>query len=479
MPEPKILIADDDENIIFAFKRTLENSNYSVISSPDGEDALKTLLNEHPDLAFIDIAMPKKDGLTVLKEAKKAGIKTPIVVITGYGTMQTAIEAMKLGAYEYITKPLDVEKVRVVAKHAIEMVKLQQEVSDLKAALDRPEQKDEIIGNHPLMQEVFKQIGAVALTPNTTNVIITGESGTGKELVAKAIHNAGENSQAPFIAINCTVLPETLLESELFGYEQGAFTGATSRKLGKFEVAGSGTIFLDEIGDMPLHIQQKLLRVLEERTFERIGGNQKVNVEARFITATNKDLALMLKAGTFRKDLYYRLQVIPIELPPLHDRGADIPLLANFFLSKYNRMLHKQIKVISEEVMNFLMNYGYPGNVRELQNILEHCITRERGDVLTPASFPEYLKKKQTESRYHFTFPFEGSFEADHSDKSFDLKEIRADIIDSFEKQFVEHLLTVTKGNVTSAAQKANIERQSFQRLMRKHGIRSENFRGS
>lgn len=477
MSSPKILIADDDENIIFAFKRTFEDYNYSVVTSPDGEKALHTLRNERPDLAFIDIAMPKRDGLSVLREVKKSGIKTPIVVITGYGTMQTAIEAMKLGAYEYITKPLDVEKVRVVAKHAIEMVRLQQEVSDLKAALDHPDQKDEIIGNHPLMQEVFKQIGAIALTPNTTNVIITGESGTGKELVAKAIHNAGENNRDPFIAINCTVLPEALLESELFGYEQGAFTGATSKKLGKFEVAKSGTIFMDEIGDMPLHLQQKLLRVLEERTFERIGGNKKINVDARFITATNKDLSTMLKAGTFRKDLYYRLQVIPIILPPLRNRREDIPLLAEFFLSRYNRILHKQVKVISKEVMDFLMDFNYPGNVRELQNILEYCITRERGDVLTFESFPEYLKEKQSLSRHKFTFPFKRFFESDHVHNNLNLREIRTEIIDAFEKQFVKHLLSLTNGNVTVAAKKAHIERQSFQRLMRKHKIRSEEFR--
>lgn len=461
---PVILIADDDEKIVYAFRQTFKDGA-TVISAADGEEALGHLTSRQPALAFIDITMPKKDGLTVLKEAGAAGIQTPIIVITGYGTMNTAIDAMKLGAFDYITKPLDINHLRTVASHAMEVVRLKDEVQHLKSELAKPTQADEIIGSHPTMQEVFKQIGLVAPTPNTTNVLITGESGTGKELVAKAIHRSGTHNSDPFLAINCTVLPENLLESELFGHERGAFTGAVKTKQGKFEVAGSGTILLDEIGDMPMDLQRELLRVLEEREFTPIGGHRRVPVLARFITSTNHDLTDLMRRGKFREDLFYRLNVYRIHLPPLRERKDDIPGLVDFFVTLHSKALNKQVKAIADDALQVLIAYDFPGNVRELQNVLVSAVTQEQGEVLMLRSLPRYLFKTDAKLAYPVSI------------NSLRLNEARQHVVRAFEEQFVRHLLKLTGGNVTRAAEKAGIERQSFQRIMSRHGVRSQDFR--
>ncbi len=465
MLNEQIMVADDDENIVFAFRKTFERDGRSVIAVHRGDEVLSTLERVRPDVLFLDIAMPGMDGLTVLERIKQQGIQVPVVVITGVGTMQTAIRAVQLGAYEYISKPLDVDKVRVVAKRAIEMVRLRREVEDLKAKLNRPVQKYELIGNDPKMQEVYKTIGAITTTPNSANVLVLGESGTGKELVARAIHNSGPFSSEPFVAINCTVLPETLLESELFGHERGAFTGAEKQKLGKFEVAGQGTIYLDEIGDMSPKLQQKLLRVLQERVFERLGGNTPVEVRARFVASTNKDLTKEIQAGRFREDLFFRLNVFKIELPPLRERKDDLPLLAHYFLEKYNQQLQKHVRSISDEAMHALQSYPFPGNVRELENAIERAVALEKGEVLTLDALPEQFRRPPAPS--FIDVPITSPI----------LQQARRDVLEAFERKFLIERLRAHKGNVTAAAKEAQIQRQSFQRLMKKYDIHSSEFR--
>ncbi|MFQ5825279.1 MAG: sigma-54-dependent transcriptional regulator [bacterium] len=465
MSKTKILIADDDKNIQFAFRKTFEKDGFAVITATTASDALEMLEYERPALVFMDIAMPKKSGLDALKEIKEKGIHVPVIVITGFGTMQTAVQAVQLGAYEYLTKPLDVDKVRVVALRALEMVRLRREVEELKAKLSHPIQEYDLIGNDPKMQEVYKTIGAITTTPNTTNVLIVGESGTGKELVARAIHNSGAFASEPFIAINCTVLPETLLESELFGHEKGAFTGADKQKLGKFEIAEQGTIYLDEIGDMSSNLQQKLLRVLQERVFERLGGHGLIEVKARFIASTNQDLEREIRLGYFREDLYFRLNVINIKLPSLRERRGDIPILANHFLSKYNQQLNKNVQIISDDVMQMLKAYSFPGNVRELENAIEHGVAIEKAEILLLDSMPEKLKT--TPKNLSFDIPITSPI----------LCRARRDLIEAFEKKFLIERLRAHKGNVTAAAKEAKIQRQSFQRLMKKYDIDSSEFR--
>lgn len=458
-------MADDDRNIQFAFRKTFEKDGFDVITAANGVEALRQIEDRHPDLVFLDVTMPELTGLEALEKINERGITTPVVVITGYGTMHTAVKAVQLGAYEYITKPLDVDRIRVVAERALEMVRLRREVEDLQTRLTGPSSEYEMIGNHPLMQEVFKVIGAVTGTPNTTNVLIQGESGSGKELVARNIHQMGPTQGHPFVAINCTVLPESLLESELFGYEKGAFTGAAERKLGKFEVAGQGTLFLDEIGDMPPKLQQKLMRVLQQREFERLGGHELIPVRARFVAATNKNLEQEIESHNFRQDLYFRLNVISIRVPPLRERKDDIPLLADHFLVKHCGRLNKAIKKISRQVMDRLMAYDYPGNVRELENIIEHSVTLEKGNVLTVDSLPHTMSEQSRGDSLEVPIP------GPH------LKEARRAVSDAFEERFIKERLKETGGNVSAAARRAGIQRQTLQRMMRKHGIRSEDFR--
>ncbi len=465
MSKKKILIVDDDPNIVFAFKKMFEKEGYRTISEGDGVGGLEAIQKEEPDLAFMDVSMPKMDGLEVLEKIKKMGLDIPVVIITGFGTMQTAIRAVQLGAYEYITKPLDVDKVRITARRALEAQRMREEIKDLRAKLDSYYSEDTLIGNDPGMEEVYKTIGAVTATPNATTVLIQGESGTGKELVARAIHNNSESSSGPFAAIKCTALPSELLESELFGYETGAFTGATARKAGKFEVAKDGTIFLDEIAGFSLNLQQKLLRVLQEREFQRLGGNQTLKVDARFIVATNKDLESEVKKGNFREDLYFRLNVIPIYLPPLRERRDDITLLADYFLTKYNRSLRKNIKLMSDETLEILLGYDWPGNVRELENVIQRCVVIEKGEVILPRSLPERVRSEDR------------SVEMDIPLVSTNLKGARKNVLEAFEKKFVREALTATAGNVTEAAKRAGIERQSFHRMISKYSISPEDFR--
>ncbi len=461
---PCIAIVDDDPKIVYAIKMILENEKYEIISCSSGQQCLDLLAESHTiDVIFLDIAMPKISGLQVLEEIKKRGINIPVIVITGFGTVDTAIKAIQLGAFEYITKPLDMQKIKILAQRAVDVNLLREQIAGMQIALKDREKTDvKLLGTSAPMQEIFKKIGAITTTPNITPVLIEGESGTGKELVANAIHKNSSGKDQPFIVINCTTLPENLLESELYGYEKGAFTGAYEKKSGKMELAKEGTIFFDEIGDLSQNLQRKLLRVLQEREFERLGGNNILKVKSRFIFATNKNLENEVREGNFREDLWFRINVLPVTLPLLRDRKDDIPLLVIHFVDQFNRELNKTITVIPDKVMELLLKYDYPGNVRELSNIIEHGLILAKGHIFNKESLPEVILRKTNSSKIDFNIT------------NFNLKEARRDLVNSFEKKFLIELLKTYQGNVVLAAENAGLERQSLYRLLKKHDITSK-----
>jgi DNA-binding NtrC family response regulator len=461
----KILVVDDDDKILFAFREVFKKEGYSSIFSNNGTEALEKIRSENPTIVFMDITMPMLNGLEALNMIKKQEPLLPVIIITGYGTMQTAIKAMRNGAFEYLTKPLDVEKIREVTQRAISSVRsyaapVEQRIAFNADILNRYE----LVGNSAPMLEVYKLIGSISTTPNHTSVLLVGESGTGKELVARAIHNNSSNSTEAFIGINCTVLPEALLESELYGHEKGAFTSANERKLGKFEIAHAGTIFLDEIGNLSPNMQQKLLRVIQEREFERLGGNIPIKVNARFIAATNRDIENEVQKGNFREDLYYRLNVATIHMPTLRARKDDVSILSNYFLSKYNEQLKKSVKGFSSEAMELLQSYSFPGNVRELENLIERAVMLTKGEVILPDVLLETSSSKSAGSgALPITSPV--------------FSESREYILSIFEKQFLIEQLSKYHGNVTSASKNSKMTRQYFQRLMKKYDIKAEQFR--
>lgn len=459
----KILVIDDDEGIVYALRQLFTRDGYEVATARSADSGLQLMSVERPSLVFMDINMPGMNGLDTLKKVKEEYPGLPVIMITGFGTVETAVRAMQFGAFDYLTKPLDIRQLRKVVSEALTNLGYGSFSGDLVEPI-KAEFTDnyELVGRSPQMQKIYKLIGSVSTTPNITPVLLLGESGTGKELVARAIHSYGANKNEPFVAVNCTAVPDTLLESELFGYEKGAFTGANERKLGKFEIARSGTIFLDEIADLPVLLQQKLLRVLQERQFERLGGNELVNVTARIIAATNKDISEEVNRGTFRKDLFYRLNVMVINLPPLRERKEDIQVLANYFLVKYSKRMGKKISGFSDDAMHMLTEYNYPGNVRELENIVERAVILSKLDIITP----DLLRDASFQSEDIHKFPFTWKF-----------AEARKNAIDKFEIAFVIDALRRNHGNITAAAKESGMTRQNFQRLVFKHNINVNKFR--
>ena len=398
----RILIADDDAAIRGMLREFLEDEGYDVLEAADGGGVLAQLNSQNggrPDLVIMDVVMPDKDGLQVLREAGSAVPGTamsrvlPVVVMTAYGTSNVAIEAIQLGAYDYITKPFDLDHVLVTVQRFFERQTLSDQVQELSTRLGERDPNEVMIGNSAAMQEVYKTIGRVARSDAT--VLISGETGTGKELVASILHRSSSYSRGPLVKVNCAALPETLLESELFGHEKGSFTGAMTQRKGRFEMANKGTIFLDEVGEMTLATQKKLLRVLQEREFERVGGTVSVKVDVRVISATNKVLTQEIEEGRFREDLYYRLNVISIFLPPLRDRRDDIPLLVEHFLHKHRYTPSSGPARISQGAMQRLMEYEWPGNVRELENMIERATVLSQGAVITE----EHISFSGTDNR--------------------------------------------------------------------------------
>lgn len=445
---PKILIIDDEEHMCWALDRAMRQEGYQTLVAYRGKQGLDLIRDEAPSLVILDLRMPDMDGLEVLKEAKAIQPKLPVIMLTAHGTIETAIEAMKIGATDYITKPFDLDELKLVIKQNLLVSQLETEVTFLRSELTS--QYGNMIGQSKIMQDIIALIERVA--NSNASVLITGESGTGKEVAAVSIHQNSPRRNEPFIAVNCAALPEQLLESELFGHERGAFTGATSRKLGRFELANKGTIFLDEIAEMSMNMQAKLLRVLQEKTFERVGGTETLSLDVRVIAATNRQLDEAIKKGQFREDLFYRLNVIHIHLPPLRERKEDIPLLAKHFLNKIGHTY--QVEKISPEALELLSNYHWPGNIRELQNVIERSAIICRDKVIRPEHLPRelYTSPKST-GNLVIEFPDQGI------------------LLEDLEKELILKALEKSGGNQTKAAQLLGITRSALLYRSQKYGI--------
>lgn len=395
----KVLVADDEEKVCWAFEQFLKSEGHNPIIASNAQEALEIVINEKPELVIMDIRMPgQMDGLDALVEMKKIDSEVYVIIMTAHGNMQTAIEAMQSGAYDYIIKPPDLDELSVIIQKALKSQELSRELSLLRSEVMGKYQRDNIIGKSPQMQDIYKLIGA--LTTNDVTVLIEGETGVGKELVAKAIHYNSPRRDRPFIPVNCAALTESLLESELFGHEKGAFTGATGQKQGKFEVAQDGTIFLDEIGDISPNMQTKLLRVLDDRTFERVGSTKVLKMSARIIAATNKDIASAAETADFREDLYYRLKVFSVHIPPLRERKEDIPLLVRHFIELVSQELNSPMKDVDPRAMEMLIAHDWPGNVRELENVIRSSAVLCRGEVILPEHISPKLGNISQEPAY-------------------------------------------------------------------------------
>jgi DNA-binding NtrC family response regulator len=432
-----ILIVDDEENMRFVISRALSGDGYDVSEATTGEQALDLIGKTTPDLVIMDQRMPGINGIDALTRIKKEHPRLPVILLTAHGNVESAVKAMKAGAADYLTKPFDLEELKLTVGRALEVGNLVRQVDYLRSELDRDYDISGIVGESPEMKEVLDTVSRVAASDAT--VMIYGESGTGKELIAKAIHEQSNRRRKAFIQLSCAALPETLLESELFGYEKGAFTGATDSKPGRFELADNGSLFLDEIGDISSAVQVKLLRVLEQQTFERLGSSRTLSVDVRLIGATNRDLPEMVREGEFREDLFYRLNVIPIHMPPLRDRRDDISLLAQHFLSRY-----APTKVITPAAMRLLENYSWPGNVRELQNSIERATVLCRSDEVTPEDLPDEITRGPRASGDSFKLPPGG----------ISLVEV--------ERGLISQALRQTDGNRTRAARLLGISRHTL-----------------
>ncbi len=382
---PTLLIVDDEPNLLYSLKKGLETDQLRVVTAETAEAGIEAVRMHSPDAVILDVRLPDMSGLDAFAEMRQFDARIPVILITAYSTTETAIEAMKLGAYDYLLKPVEFDKLNDVVERALEISRMSRVPATFADESDDPN-ADHIVGHSPKMQDVYKAIGRVAI--QDVNVLIVGESGTGKEMVARAILHHSRRSKGPFLAINCAALPEPLLESELFGHERGSFTGADKRHIGKFEQINGGTIFLDEIGDMTSATQAKVLRLLQDGTFERVGSSETIRVDVRVIAATNKDLEAMVEEGDFRQDLYYRLKVFTIELPSLRERTDDIPLLVEHFIRLFNRDFGKNVRSIEPQAMRTLEQYEWPGNIRELQSAMKHALVRSVGPVLTVDFLP-------------------------------------------------------------------------------------------
>ncbi len=378
----RILVVDDEEIVRESLVEWLKEDGYYAEAAADGFEALEKLKEKSWDIALVDLKMPKMDGIELLEKIKEQSPDTQVIIFTAYATVHTAVQAIKKGAYDYLVKPLDPEEVSLLIERLIRSQELVREVSYLRKELSKQYKFHDLISKSPKMQQIFELAKVVA--KSNSNVLILGESGTGKELLARAIHNESPRANGPFVAVSCVAIPDTLLESELFGHEKGAFTDAIAQKKGKFELAHGGTLFLDEIGDISPKMQLALLRVLEEREFTRVGGTKPIKVDVRIIAATNRNLQKAVEEGRFRDDLYYRLNVITIQIPPLRERKEDIPLLVEHFVEKFNIQMGKRVKGVSQEAMRLLMEYDWPGNVRELENVIERAMVIAKGEWITP-----------------------------------------------------------------------------------------------
>ncbi|MDY7033940.1 MAG: sigma-54 dependent transcriptional regulator [Thermodesulfobacteriota bacterium] len=469
-----LLIVDDEPNVHYSFKKVF-SQDYMILSASSGEEAVELVTKNIPDLVIMDIRMQGMDGLSTLQEIKAIDSKLHVIIMTGYGTMETAVEAMRLGAYDYTLKPFDIDWMSTTISNALHTAEMMRRKVTFAPSPEDKQNGDIMVGKSPEMQEVYKSIGQVAAKDVT--VLLTGESGTGKELVARAIYRHSTRAEKPFLAINCAAIPDNLLESELFGHEKGAFTDARTRKIGKLEQLNGGTIFLDEIGDMSLSLQAKLLRVLQEMQFERLGGSETIRVDLRVIAATNKDLKRALAEEMFREDLYYRLNVVSIHLPPLRERREDIPDLVKYFMQKSKLNVNSTVKDISKAALDALKVYSWPGNVRELENSINKAIVICKADVITSQdlSFEDNLNGKDTD-RIDEGLLSELSEVLDRFFKEplFMSGKEDLDAISYIEKLLVIKALKKTNGNQMKAADLLGINRNSLHRRMKKYKIQKE-----
>jgi len=459
----QVLVADDEDNLRRVLKAQLQHDGYEVHTVADGEAVLRALDEHHIDVLITDLRMPKLDGMRVLEAVSARFPRLPVIMITAHGTVDTAVEALKLGAFDYVTKPFDQTEFRSVVHKAART----RELSQAHVSGDPNERgRYRIIGQSPPMREVYDVIEKVADTPST--VLITGESGTGKELIARALHENSARKDKPFVSVNCAAIPPDLLESELFGYEKGAFTGAVTSKPGRFELAHDGTLFLDEIAETPVSMQVKLLRAIQEQQFERVGGIKTITVDSRLIAATNSDLKEAIAEGNFREDLYYRLNVVHVHLPPLRERPSDIPLLIDHFVQQFNRKLDRSVTGFDDDALKRLLRYGWPGNIRELQNLVERCmIFAEDGEVGA-----QYLTPEVREADGDTTPPLVAGLDATPGETG--LKEAVREATLRLERDFIARALERTGGNVTHTARLLKISRKSLQNKMKELGLRNE-----
>jgi two-component system nitrogen regulation response regulator NtrX len=453
MSHEEILIVDDEKNIRSVLEGILKDEGYRVRTAPTGEEMLRQVAQASPDLVILDVWLPGMDGLQALEEMKQQYPDLPVIMISGHSTVEAAVKATKLGAYDFIEKPLSLEKTILAVQNALDRRRLEQENLALRRTL---EERYEIVGECPAIQSLRTQIQSAA--PSHGRVLIRGESGTGKELIARAIHRQSLRADSPFVEVNCAAIPDELIESELFGHEKGAFTGATTKRRGKFELADEGTIFLDEVGDMSLKTQAKVLRVLQEQTLERVGGSETLTVDVRVIAASNKALEEEIQKGSFREDLFYRLNVIPFEVPPLRERKEDIPLLASHFLRLFSREYGKQERKLSPEAMDLLIQYPWPGNVRELRNVMERLVIMVPQETIRPADLALSLRTRTgpTPEAPDAILEWDGS-----------LRDAR----ERFEREYILRRLREANWNVTRAAERLGLERSNLHRKIKAYGI--------
>jgi two-component system, NtrC family, response regulator AtoC len=452
-PKRTILIVEDEPKMLRLLELNLSEEGYAIFTAQDADAGLKILRREKIDLVLTDLKLPGTGGLEFLQSAKRSNSNLPVVVMTAYGTVETAVEAMKAGAGDYVLKPFSIDEIKLIIRRELEARRLREENQSLREALGRRYEFRNIIGRSAKMQEVLALVERVAATNST--VLLAGESGVGKDLIARAIHHHSRRASGPFVKINCAAIPESLLESELFGYEKGAFTGAVGSKPGKFELADRGTIFLDEIGDVPGAIQAKLLRVLQEREFERLGGTKTLKVDVRLVAATNRDLRAALEQGTFREDLYYRLNVVPINIPPLRDRPEDIPYLVDHFIARFAGESGKPVTAITPAAMKILTQFHWPGNVREVENIIERAVAFSNGPVLDVADIHLDVATPKAGSGTA-PFPPEGM------------------TLEQFEDEIIKEALRRASGNKSQAARMLGLSRNALRYRLSKMGIADE-----
>lgn len=455
----KILLVDDEKRALEVLEKVLKIAGYTTMSTTDPKLVQGMIKKEQFSVAIFDLIMPGKNGIDLLESTKDIDPYLPVIILTGHGTIKTAVEAVKKGAFDYVTKPYNIDEIDIIIKRAIEQRRLLLENKILREKLLEQSPLSKIVTEDRAMERLLGNVQTLANIDTTT--LITGESGTGKELIAKALHFSGTRRDKPFITIDCGGIPDTILESEIFGHVKGAFTGAHADKKGYIEIAEKGTVFFDEISELPLFLQKKFLRIIQEKEFSRVGDTKTIKANIRIIAATNKDLKDEVIQGRFREDLFYRLNVVSLRVPPLRDRSQDIPLLARYFLTEFNIKYNKRVHMLSEEVLNKMMSYDWPGNVRELRNTIERIVVFKEDKVITLQDLPDEIR----------------AFNPDEAENILPLQEFREKILGNMTRDYIKMLLAFYKGNISKAAARAQIDRGNFRKLMKRYNVLSLDFK--